>query len=83
MSYIRDMKVKIKWYRRNGKRVAASFVKEAHARAVHAKRYGYPISPHAPPGMSSQPTVADSLERLSDEDWALHSGFFVSVRKEA
>ena len=72
--------MKILWYRRSGERVSAKRVAEVHAHAVHAKRHGYPASPHAPPGMSAQPAVADSLERMTDEQWACYSGFFVSRR---
>ena len=67
-----------RWYRRTGERVSAKTVSEAHAKAVHAKRFGWPKSPYATPGLSVQPTVADSLERMSDLDWSEHSGFFVS-----
>ena len=70
------------WYRRSGERVSAKRVAEVHAHAVHAKRHGYPASPFAPPGMSAQPTVADALERMTDWEWATHSGTFVG-RKEA
>ena len=74
--------MKTYWYRRNGSRVSAAYVRQAHIQAVHAKRYGYPVSPHAPPGMSAQAALADSLERMSTEDWAAYSGFFVSVRRD-
>lgn len=72
--------MKILWYLRSGERTSAKKVSEAHARAVHAKRFGHPKSPHAPPGMSAQPTLADSIERMSDEDFAGYSGLFVSKR---
>ena len=68
--------VKITWYRRSGERISAKRVAEVHAHAVHAKRYGYPKSPYAPPGMSSQSSVADSLERMTDKEWATYSGMF-------
>ncbi len=70
------------WYKRDGTRVSAKHVREAHARAVHAKRYGYPKSPHAVPGMSSQPTLADSIERMSDEEWSGYAGLFTYKRYE-
>ena len=75
--------MKIIWYRRSGERVSAKRVAEVHAHAVHAKRFGYPKSQYAPPGMSAQPTVADSFERMTDWEWATHSGMFVGRRVEA
>ena len=68
-----------RWYRRSGERVSAALVKAAHARAVHAKRFGYLKSPHAPPGMSAQYGLADSLEKMSDGQWATYSGTFTYV----
>ena len=68
--------MKTVWYRRSGERVSAKRVAEVHAHAVHAKRYGYPKSVYAPPGMSSQPSVANSLERMDDKEWATYSGMF-------
>ena len=61
--------MKIRWYRRSGERVSAQYIAEAHKRAVHAKRYGYPKSPHAPPGMS-------------DWEWTTETGVFVGKRIE-
>lgn len=77
------MKARVMWYRRSGERVSAKRVAEVHKHAVHAKRYGHPASPWAPPGMSAQPSVADSLARMTDEEWASNSGMFVSVRRES
>lgn len=64
------------WYKRSGERVSAARVKEVHQHAIHAKRFGYPKSPYAPPGMSAQPNLADSLEKMSDKEWATYSGTF-------
>ena len=72
--------MKIIWYRRSGERVSAKRVAEVHAHAVHAKRFGYPKSPYAPPGMSAQPNVADALERMTDWEWATYSGMFVGQK---
>lgn len=74
--------MKIRWYRRSGERVSAQYIAEAHKHAVHAKRYGYPKSPHAPPGMSAQPTIADALEKMSDWEWTTETGVFVGKRIE-
>jgi hypothetical protein len=74
--------IKLQWYRRSGERVAASKVAAVHAHAVHAKRFGYPKSQWAPPGMSSQPELADALERMSDTEWATYSGMFTYIRRE-
>ena len=73
--------MKTLWYRRSGERVSAKRVAEVHAHAVHAKRYGYPASPWAPPGMSAQPSLADALERMTDEEWVTYSGTFTYIRK--
>jgi hypothetical protein len=81
LAYVGDMKTI--WYRRSGERVSAKRVAEVHAHAVHAKRFGYPKSQYAPPGMSAQPTVADAFERMTDWEWATHSGMFVGRRVEA
>jgi hypothetical protein len=72
--------MKTEWYRRSGERVSAKRVSEVHAHAVHAKRYGYPKSPYAPPGMSAQPNVADALERMTDGEWATYSGTYTYRR---
>lgn len=64
------------YFRRSGERVSARRVAEVHAHAVHAKRFGHPRSPWAPPGMSAQPTVADALEKMTDDEWATYSGMF-------
>lgn len=73
MSAQHEMK---QWFKRNGKRVSEKHVREAQRRAVHAKRYGYPKSPHAPPNMSAQPALADSIERMSLAEFASYSGLF-------
>lgn len=60
--------------------MSAAIVSEAHARAVHAKRHGFPASVHAVPGMSAQPEVANALERMTDIQWANFTGTFVAKR---
>ena len=70
------------WYRRSGERISAKLVAVVHAHAVHAKRFGYPKSPYAIVGMSTQPKVADSFEKMTDEEWATHTGTFVYNRVE-
>jgi hypothetical protein len=68
--------VKRLWYKRSGERVSKQHVREAQARAVHAKRFGHPTSPHAVPGMSAQPLIADSIERMTLSEFAAYSGLF-------
>lgn len=60
------------FYRRSGERIARAKVEKAKAAFVLAKRFGA----KDPIPLSAQPAVADSIERLTLEQYCDWSGCF-------
>lgn len=64
------------WFKRSGERVSIAHVKKAKEQHAHAKRFGYPVSPHALPNAEANPGCANVIEKMTLEEYARFYGRF-------